>query len=197
MKILEEADLRDMLFSQAHPEPLSEKLEWLLRDSLSREGSLCLRGVGTFRLFPDAQIQFEPWTRKRVFLAYACEDRVAVRAIYRFLARQGFDPWMDSECLLPGQNWPRAIERAIEVADFVVPCFSRVSCRKRGHFQTELRFALEFRQRMPLDSVYLVPVRLEECAVPRRIQRETQYIDMFPQPGAGMRRLADGLLAAC
>lgn len=202
MKLLEEAELRDLLFPSPSPIPVQEKLETLLRETLLREtlaaeGTLHLSGVGSFHLQPDGQLRFEPWTRKRVFLAYAVEDRSRVRAIFRHLRRRGFDPWMDCECLLAGQNWPQAIARAIEVADFVVPCFSRISCRKRGHFQAELRFALECARRLPLDAVYLIPVRLEDCAVPRAIQQHTQYLDLFPDFDAGIQQLVGGLLQPC
>ncbi|MCW5964841.1 MAG: TIR domain-containing protein [Bryobacterales bacterium] len=194
MTVLEEAQLRDLLFPQTQDVPLEAKLETLLRETLAKEGRLVLGGVGSFQLEMDGSIQFEPWTHKRVFLAYAVEDRLIVKAIYRFLRRQGFHPWMDSECLLPGQNWPKAIERAIEVADFVVPCFSQIACRKRGHFQAEVRYALEQGQRMPLDAVYLVPVRLEECKVPRKIQQQTQYTDLFPDFRQGLRLLLAALI---
>jgi hypothetical protein len=40
-----------------------------------------------------------------------------------------------------------------------------------------------------LDEIYIVPVRLDECAVPRTIQHELQYIDLFPDWDAGMERL--------
>jgi hypothetical protein len=40
---------------------------------------------------------------------------------------------------------------------------------------------------VPLDEVFLIPVRLDNCPVPARIQRETQYVDLFPdwQTGFG------------
>ncbi len=194
MRVLDDTEVRDLLFKAPGADPLETKLEMLLRETLARDGSLCLSGVGRFWLLDNERIHFEPWTRKRVFLAYALEDRQAVRAIFRFLRRQGFDPWMDSECLLPGQNWPRAIERAVELADYVVPCFSKVACRKRGHFQTEVRMALEYGQRLPLDAVYLVPVRLEECSVPRRIQQQTQYTDLFPDFHRGLHSLLAAMM---
>jgi hypothetical protein len=34
-----------------------------------------------------------------------------------------------------------------------------------------------------------VPVRLDDCPVPRSIQRELQYIDLFPNWPHGIRRL--------
>lgn len=196
MKVVDESELRDLLFTPAKNVPLEAKLAELLRQILSTAGSLRLAGIGTFRRCADGQLTYEPWLRKRVFLAYAVEDRPTVRTIYRFLRQQGFDPWMDAECLLPGQNWPRAITRSLEIADFVVPCFSRIACRKRGHFHAELRYALECSRRLPLDAVFLVPVRLEECQIPRSIQQQIQYVDLFPDYRHGLGRLVAALTPA-
>jgi hypothetical protein len=115
MRILEEPHLRELLF-QADPDiPLSDKLGSLLGECLAAEGTLCLPGLGTFRM-TNGRLCFEPWTRKRVFLAYVKEDIARVKSLYRYLKRQGFDPWMDVYRLLPGQDWPRAIERAISLS---------------------------------------------------------------------------------
>ena len=91
--------------------------------------------------------------------------------------------------MLPGQNWPRAIEEAIETSDFFLPCFSRLSVRKKGSFQAEIRYALDCARRVPLDEIYLVPVRLDDCHVPVKIRRETHYIDLFPDWNRGVRRI--------
>src|ERR1035437_5635522 len=96
---------------------------------------------------------------------------------------------MDVRKLLAGQNWPRAIEAAIESSDFFVACFSGNPVRQKGGFQSELRYALDCARQVPLDEIYIVPVRLDDCAVPRTIQHELQYIDLFPDWDAGMKRL--------
>ena len=96
---------------------------------------------------------------------------------------------MDQEKLLPGQNWPRAIERAIDVSDFFLGCFSNRSTIKRGHFQSELRYALDLATRVPLEDVFLVPVRLDHCEVPHHIARKTQYVDLFPDWNRGINKL--------
>jgi hypothetical protein len=98
-------------------------------------------------------------------------------------------PWLDTRKLLPGQDWPRCIERAIDRADFFVPCFSHRAVRKRGQFPFELRYALRCADRMPLDDSFIVPVRLDECEVPRRIASQIQYVDLFPDRAAGVRKL--------
>jgi hypothetical protein len=96
---------------------------------------------------------------------------------------------MDVRKLLPGQNWPRAIEGAIEAADFFVACFSQKSVFKKGGFQAEIRYALTCARQVPLDEVFILPVRLDGCRVPRAIQREYQYVDLFPDWARGLRRL--------
>ena len=42
---------------------------------------------------------------------------------------------------------------------------------------------------IPLDEIFIVPVRLNRCPIPRSIQRELQYVDLFPDWSRSMRRL--------
>ena len=100
--------------------------------------------------------------------------------------------WTAASCL-PGQNWPRSIEAAISTSDFFLACFSHRSVKKKGGFQAEIRYALECTQRIPLDEIFLIPARLDACPVPMRIQRETQYIDLFPDWDDGLRRVVTAM----
>jgi hypothetical protein len=148
-------------------------------------------GLGVF--YPDAVrgFRFEPSRLPQIFVAYAREDLILVERLCEALETAGFSPWTDLRKLLPGQNWPRAIESAIETSDFFVACFSGNSVNKTGGFQSEVRYALDCARRVPLDEIYVVPVRLDGCRVPRSIQREFQYIDLFPDWARGIRRLAN------
>jgi hypothetical protein len=67
---------------------------------------------------------------------------------------------------------------------------------KRGQFQSELRYALDCARRRPLDQTFLIPVRLEECAVPRHISNHVHYVDLFPDWHKGVRRIARALRKA-
>lgn len=165
----------------------------ILREALEQGSSVRLDGIGTFRAGPGDAFRFVKTRAPTVFIGYVREDAAEAARLFDDLARHGFEPWMDCRKLLPGQNWPRAIENAIEVSDFVITCFSRRAGSKRGGFQAELRFALECARRVPLDSVYLIPVRLDDCRVPPQIARHVQYIDMFPDWEAGGRRLLKAL----
>lgn len=161
----------------------------LIERCLHEGSAIEIDGWGSFELDPRKGVVFEPNGRIRVFLAYAEEDRADVKRIYAALQQAGFEPWMDQEKLLPGQNWPRAIDRAIELSDFFLGCFSHRSTIKRGHFQCELSYALDLASRVPSEDVFLVPVRLNDCEIPRHIARKTQYVDLFPDWDRGIKKL--------
>jgi TIR domain-containing protein len=148
-------------------------------------------GLGVFETTRRG-LEFRPQSQPNVFIAYAIEDRALARRLRDDLEGEGCSPWLDKDKLLPGQNWPRAIERAIEVSDAFVACFSPRSVVKPGQFQSELRYALDCARRRPLgeDAPFLIPVRLEECAVPRRIADQFQYVDLYPDWNKGVRRVA-------
>jgi hypothetical protein len=165
-----------------------------LVDRCLREGaSIEIDGMGSFLLNAEERVVFEPNSRGRVFLAYAEEDRAEVRKLYAALQRAGFEPWMDQEKLLPGQNWPRAIDRAIDLSDFFVGCFSHRSTVKRGHFQRELGYALDVAVSIPAEDIFFIPVRLDACHLPQQIVSTVQYVDLFPDWDRGVRTLIKSL----
>lgn len=161
----------------------------LVRQTLAQGFPVEIDGLGSFHPDGAGGIRYEPSRGKRVFLAYALEDRAQVIRLYDELAAAGFDPWMDCRKLLPGQNWPRAIEQAISVADYFLPCLSTHSVEKRGRFQAEMRYALECAQEVPLDKAFIVPVRLDECRVPERIAKQYQWVNLFPDWEKGLAAL--------
>jgi TIR domain len=146
-------------------------------------------GLGSF--LPDALkgFRFVPRHLPQVFIAYGREDAPQVQRLYQALEAVGFSPWLDERKLLPGQNWPRAIEAAIETSDFFLACYSENSVGKKGGFHAEIRYALDCARQIPLDEIFVVPVRLSNCRVPRSIQREVQYVDLFPDWIDGLTRL--------
>lgn len=161
----------------------------LIERCLREEAAIEIEGFGSFQLDAENHVTFEPSERIRVFLAYADEDRAQAKKLYAELQKAGFEPWMDQEKLVPGQNWPRAIERAIELSDFFLGCFSRRSTVKRGNFQSELRYALDLAAQVPLEDIFLVPLRLDNCEIPRQIATKMQYVDLFPDWETGVERL--------
>ena len=161
----------------------------ILLRGLAAGNTVEIDGLGVF--YPDrtAGFRFEAAVQPQVFIAYVKENEAAAARLYADLEAAGFRPWMDTRKLVPGQNWPRAIEAAIESSDFFIACFSTDSVGKKGGFQAEIRYALDCARQVPLDEIFIVPVRLDDCAVPRTIRRQLQYIDLFPKWDGGVARL--------
>ncbi len=167
---------------------LTRRIARVLRDALECGASVEIDGLGT--LVPAAKgFRFVAENRPRVFIAYVEEDLAWAKKLYRAFEDTGFHAWLDKKRLMPGQNWPRAIESAIQTSDFFVPCFSARATTKRGSFHSELRYALFCASKVPLDEIFLVPVRLDDCVVPPRISKQIQYLDLFPDWAAGVKRL--------
>ncbi len=171
----------------------SAQVARLVRQCLAEGASVEIDGLGTF--VPDSRngFRFEARNRPKVFVAYVQEDGAAADRLFEGLEAWGFDPWLDRRKLMPGQNWPRSIEEAISTSDFFLACFSRQSVTKKGGFQAEIRYAFDCTQRIPLDEIFLIPARLDACPVPARIQRELQYIDLFPDWESGFRRIVTAM----
>ncbi len=169
--------------------PSASAVAEVVRRSLESGKSIEIEGLGVFSPAPDGTFEFHADCAPRAFIAYAGEEYERAEALYEDLERAGIRPWLDKKQLLAGQNWPRAIERAISISDFFIPCFSRRAARKRGQFQSELRHALECAARMPLEEIYIIPVRLDPCEIPDEICRRLQYVDLFPDWDKGVRRV--------
>jgi hypothetical protein len=168
---------------------LTRRIARVLRETLERGESVEIDGLGTLSPGGQRGFHFVAQNKPRVFIAYVQEDLSFAKKLYRAFEQSGFRPWLDKKRLLPGQNWPRAIETAIQTSDFFIACFSRRASSKRGSFHSELRYALFCAAKVPLDEIFLIPLRLDDCVVPNRVSKQIQYLDLFPDWKAGVSRL--------
>jgi len=114
-----------------------------------------------------------------VFLCHSSNDKPAVRELYQQLrTKKWIQPWLDEEELFPGDDWNLEIEKAVEAADAIIVCFSKNSINKEGYVQRELKIVLDCADYKPEGTIYIIPVRLEECELPRR-WRAKQCADYF------------------
>jgi hypothetical protein len=118
----------------------------------------------------------------RVFICHASEDKPAVRELYHRLRQDGFNPWLDDEDLLPGQQWRLEIPKAVRKSDVVIICLTRRAVSKSGYVQKEIKYALDAAYEQPEDKIFLIPVKLEECPVPEQL-RSWQYVNLFEARG--------------
>lgn len=118
----------------------------------------------------------------RVFLCHSSRDKAVVRKLYNRLRADGFEPWLDEENLLPGQDWRQGISKAVRNSDAVIICPSKDSVSKSGFLQKEIKFALDVAEEQPEDTIYIIPVKLEECEIPSRL-RQWQWVNLYEKQG--------------
>ncbi len=120
--------------------------------------------------------------RLRVFLCHCSSDKPVVRNLYHRLQADGYDPWLDQENLLPGQNWRTEIPLAVQNSHAVVVLLSGKSINKEGYLQKEINEALSVAEEKPEGTIFIIPVRLEDVKVPRRLEN-WQWADLFDKHG--------------
>ena len=121
-------------------------------------------------------------TNVRVFLSYAREDATKVKHLSDHLGRAGFDPWMDSAAIAPGQDWAPGIIQAIHDSDFFIACLSPRYVDKPGWVQREIKVALDKLQGMLPRDTFVIPARLEPCEIPEALSHY-QVVDLFDSDG--------------
>jgi hypothetical protein len=111
-----------------------------------------------------------------IFLCHASEDKAQVREVYHCLrAIDGFEPWLDEVDLLPGQDWNREIQQAIQNSDFILIFLSRTSVTRRSYVQREMKLALDAWQ------------SLRVCRCAQRQIRQTHAVPSREPAGASPR----------
>jgi hypothetical protein len=142
-------------------------------------------------LVPDLRNELESYRTRikraaprllSVFLCHASEDKDAVRNLRKSLLVAGTDPWLDEDKLVPGQDWRLEITRAIRACDVILACLSRAAVSKESFVQREIKLALDQAEEKPEGTIFIIPVRLEDCPLPPQLQR-WQAVDLFKANG--------------
>ena len=118
----------------------------------------------------------------KIFISFASEDRAQAREIHQRLTAQGYQPWLDDEDLLPGQDFKLVIERSLTSSDFVIICLSQTSVAKRSFFQREIKHALDKLLEMRPEDIFVIPARLDDCALPDELKNR-HWVNLFEERG--------------
>jgi len=124
-----------------------------------------------------------------VFISYAKEDILVARKLYAALKSVGAQPWLDEECLFPGQKWESEIQNAIKRADYFIALLSTHSLNKKGYVQKELKRGLSVYEELPDSKIFLIPARVDECNPEHTQLREIQWVDLFPNFDEGLFKI--------
>lgn len=117
------------------------------------------------------------------------------------LPKFGLEVWYDESDLLGGDAWDQKIRRQIRDCDFFMPVISaHTEARREGYFRREWRLAAERTLDMADDSVFLVPVVIDDTAetharVPDRF-RSVQWVRLpGGRPNAALEALCRRLVS--
>jgi hypothetical protein len=115
----------------------------------------------------------------RVFLCHASQDKPVVRKLFARLQEEAWiAPWLDEEALLPGQDWNFEIQKELRETHAVIVCLSTISGSKEGYIQKEIRQALDVLDEKPDGTIFVIPLRLDECEIPQRLKK-FHWVDYF------------------
>ena len=121
----------------------------------------------------------------RVFLCHSKFNKKQVRLLYDKLRSElGVQPWLDEKDLVAGQDWELEITRAVKKSHCVIVCLSEAAVGTEGYIHKEITFALDVADRQPEGTIFLIPVRFDECEVPDRLRRY-HWVDLFKPTGYG------------
>ena len=129
--------------------------------------------------------------KNTVFISYAREDASSAERLYMDLRKANIDAWLDTKCLLPGQNWKREISKAIKNSAYFLALISKRSVNKRGVVQKELKQALDVLQEIPSHHIFLIPVRLDGTTPEDMELQDINWVDLYPSYQKGINRILD------
>ena len=128
-----------------------------------------------------------PEIEGHAFICYVREDSHYADRVTSLLKSAGIPVWRDTESLWPGEDWRHKIREAITKGAFAfLPIFSPQSVSKGISGQhEELYLAAEEMRKRPPDAVWMLPVRFDECDLPKldlgggRLLDSIQRTDLF------------------
>jgi hypothetical protein len=142
--------------------------------------------------------------KKHVFVSYCRDNAEDVTKLREDLVAAAEVVWWDQD-ITGGQDWKFEIRKAIREAYAIVLCLSKESeARKTSGIYPEAAYAIDSYREYAPGSIFLIPVRLSECAIPpieidgTRTLDLLQHVDLYPssQRPAGIKRLLQAIQAA-
>ena len=106
-----------------------------------------------------------------MFISYSRGDGGFVERLDALLTGAGVSTWFDRRSLRPGQNWEDVIADEIPAARVFLACLSATAQDERGYFYVEQQLAAKAAMRVPSDQLFIIPVLLGECSLPRELRQ--------------------------
>ena len=105
-----------------------------------------------------------------VFIPRADEDVAAAMKIYHRLGVAGFEVWMSNTDLIAGGDRRLQIKKAVQKSQAVIVCVSNALTKGVGSMHRETKDALDIADEQPEGTLFVIPVVLEPCELPQRLE---------------------------
>lgn len=106
-----------------------------------------------------------------IFISYSRKNLVPVTELYEKLNSLGYKIWFDKVNLLVGQNFETEIKKAINDTQTVLLCLSSKWINDKSYVQKELKWALKTMEELPQGQIFIIPIKLDECEIPKRLNK--------------------------
>lgn len=105
------------------------------------------------------------------FISYSRVNAPFVEKLDAFLVDAGVTTWFDKKSLLPGQRWEDFIDDEIFNSKIFLTCLSKRGMNKKGYFHVEQHRAYEAALRIPPRQLFILPVTLGDCEIPKALRQ--------------------------
>jgi hypothetical protein len=85
----------------------------------------------------------------KVYIWHASGDQLIGGNVFKRLVAEGMDAWLDTERILPGQDWRLEIAQAVRSADVIIICLSKKALTEEGYVQKKIRYAIDIAEEKP------------------------------------------------
>ncbi|API51110.1 hypothetical protein BMW22_05140 [Rhizobium leguminosarum] len=117
-----------------------------------------------------------------VFVSYSRVDLPFVERLVAFLKDAEASVWFDQTSLLPGRRWEDVIEDEIPNSRTFLVCLSKAAMARAGYFHVEQHRASDAALRIPPERLFVLPVLLGDCEIPRKF-KQYHAVNLI-EPGA-------------
>jgi hypothetical protein len=125
----------------------------------------------------------------KVFISCGKEDQAIAQKLYNDLKKAGVSPWIDSEDILPGQNWKNETRRAIQNSNYFIMLLSSTSLSTKGFVHKEQKIALDIFDEYPDSQIFIIPARLDNCELFDERLQNIKPVDLFPSYEDGLKKI--------
>ncbi len=90
---------------------------------------------------------------------------------------------------MAGENWEQKIIKIIKNSDYFIALLSDKAISSEGFFHKELKKAIERLERFPESKIFIIPIRIDDCASDNEILNSLHRVDLFPSYEKGLGKI--------